>query len=99
MKHVEQTGLVREGKCAQPSVCPLSHIPAGTVVCIKRLATSRDLMARLREMGFCEEQKIKLLSRDGNLICQVCNARLGISAELAEGILVEALPGRQLKAA
>ena len=51
MKHFEQTGLVREGKCAQPSVCPLSRIPAGTVVCIKRLATSRDLMARLREMG------------------------------------------------
>ena len=56
-------------------------------------------MGRLREMGFCEEQQIKLLSRDGNLICQVCNARLGISAELAEGILVEALPGRQLKGA
>lgn len=99
MKRFEQTSIVREGKCAQPAVCPLSRIPAGTVVCIKRLATSREIMARLREMGFCEEQKIKLLSREGNLICQVCNARLGISAELAEGILVEALPGRQLKAA
>jgi len=51
-------------------------------------------MGRLREMGFCEEQQIKLLSRDGNLICQVCNARLGISAELADAIMVEPLPGR-----
>ncbi len=51
-------------------------------------------MGRLREMGFCEEQQIKLLSRDGNLICQVCNARLGISAELADAILVEPMPIR-----
>ncbi len=48
-------------------------------------------MDRLREMGFCEEQSVKLLSRDGSLICQVCNARLGISEELAESILVQPL--------
>lgn len=46
-------------------------------------------MNRLREMGFCEEQKVTLLSRQSNLICQVCNSRLGISAQLAEGIIVE----------
>jgi Fe2+ transport system protein FeoA len=61
------------------------------VVCIKRLAASPDLSDRLRELGFCEEQKIRLLTRDSNLICQVCNARLGISEELAESILVEPL--------
>ena len=46
---------------------------------------------RLRELGFCEQQRIKLLTRDSNFICQVCNARLGISEELAESILVEML--------
>ena len=61
------------------------------MVCIKRLAAAPDLSDRLRELGFCEEQKIRLLSRDSNLICQVCNARLGISEELAESILVEPL--------
>ena len=71
----------------------MSRVRAGTVVCIKQLAASQDVMSRLREMGFCEEQEIKLLSRDGNLICQVCNARLGISAELADAIMVEPLPG------
>jgi hypothetical protein len=45
-------------------------------------------------MGFCEEQQIKLLSREGNLICLVCNARLGISAQLAEAILATPLPNR-----
>jgi len=44
---------------------------------------------RLREMGFCEEQRIKLVSRASNYICQVCNARLGISQKLAESIWVE----------
>jgi Fe2+ transport system protein FeoA len=93
VKKPVQANVVREGQCAQPGVCPLSRVRAGTVVCIKQLAASEEIMGRLREMGFCEEQQIKLLSRDGNLICQVCNARLGISAQLADVILVEPLPG------
>jgi ferrous iron transport protein A len=88
------SSIVREGKCAQPSVCPLSRVQAGTVVCIKQLSAPAEIIGRLREMGFCEEQNIKLLSRNGNLICQVCNARLGISSQLAESILVEPLPAR-----
>ena len=64
---------------------------AGTVVCIKQLLAAPDVTDRLREMGFGEQQRIKLLSRQANYICQVCNARLGISGELAERILVEPL--------
>ncbi|MDB6022519.1 MAG: hypothetical protein JWQ04_2376 [Pedosphaera sp.] len=94
MKQPVSANVVREGQCAQPGVCPLSSVRSGTVVCIKELTASQDIMDRLREMGFCEEQRIKLLSRDGNYICQVCNARLGISAELAESILVTPLPGQ-----
>ena len=82
---------VLEGRCAGPEVCPLSRVEAGTVVCIKELATEPGMSDRLRELGFCEEQKIKLVSRQSSLICQVCNARLGISKELAESILVEAV--------
>jgi Fe2+ transport system protein FeoA len=89
---------VREGACASPAVCPLSSIRAGTVACIKSLSASEEVMDRLREMGFCEEQRVKLVSRDGNIICQICNARLGISEELAAAIFVQPLPGR-LKAA
>ena len=46
-------------------------------------------MHRLREIGFCEEQEIKLVSRHTNLVCIVCNARLGISPQLADNILVQ----------
>jgi Fe2+ transport system protein FeoA len=80
-----------DAPCPQPFLCPLSHVNTGVAVRIKQLSASPELTHRLREMGFCEEQKIKLLSRQSNLICQVCNARLGISARLADKILVEPL--------
>ena len=80
--------LVEKG-CKQPFICPLSEVGAGTAVRIKRLSAPPEVMQRLREMGFGEEQQIRLLSRKTNIICQVCNARFGISAELAESILVE----------
>jgi Fe2+ transport system protein FeoA len=83
--------VLLEGECAGSGVCPLSRVEAGTVVCVKQLSASPDVTTRLRELGICEEQQIKLLARDSNFICQVCNARLGISEELADSILVEAV--------
>jgi Fe2+ transport system protein FeoA len=77
------------GDCQQPFMCPLSHVRAGTSVRIKQLATTPEVTHRLREMGFCEEQKIRLLAQQANVICQVCNVRLGISTQLAEKIIVE----------
>jgi Fe2+ transport system protein FeoA len=82
---------VLEGSCTHATECPLSQVAAGQTVCIKGLAASPDVSDRLREMGFCEEQKIKLVSRHSNYICQVCNARLGISHKLADTIIVEPL--------
>jgi Fe2+ transport system protein FeoA len=58
---------------------------------IKRLPDAPDVTPRLREIGFCEEQVIRLIARQATYICQVCNSRLAISAQLAEGILVEPL--------
>lgn len=70
-------------------LCPLSRVRAGKVVRVKRLDAPPEVTQRLRELGFCEDQKIKLLSCQTNLICQICNTRLGISQQLAESILVE----------
>jgi Fe2+ transport system protein FeoA len=79
----------------------LNQLKAGTSARIKQLAASPEVSHRLREMGFCEEQEIRLVSRHVNVICQVCNARLGLSRQLAESILVEPLPSasRQLELA
>ena len=90
--------VVVEGQCAGPLVCPLSQVKAGAVVCVKQLSSSPEVRTRLREMGFCEDQKVKLLSRHPSIICQVCNARLGLSTRLAEEILVETVPA-QMEAA
>jgi Fe2+ transport system protein FeoA len=87
-----------EGQCAGPLVCPLSRVKAGAVVCVRQLSASPEISTRLRELGFCEDQKVKLLTRHPTIICQVCNARLGLSTRLAEEILVETVPA-QLEAA
>ncbi len=81
--------------CPQPLVCPLSHVRAGTSVRIKQLSAPPEVKHRLREMGFCEEQKVRLLAQQANVICQVCNVRLGISAQLAEKILVEPIQSQR----
>lgn len=87
---------VLEGECAGGKLCPLSRVEAGVVVCIKQLSAAPHVTDRLREMGFCEQQRVKVLSRDSTFICQVCNARLGISEKLADYILVETVPNAQL---
>ena len=88
-----------KGSCAGAEVCPLSRVPVGATVCIKALAASPEVRAKLRALGFCEKQEVKLLSRDGDFVCEVCDAKLDLNAELAEAILVETLvlPVRQLE--
>lgn len=78
-----------DGQCAGPAVCPLTRVKAGSVVCIKQLVATPDVTSRLREMGLGEEQQLRLLSSQSSVICQVCNARVALSQELAEAILVE----------
>jgi Fe2+ transport system protein FeoA len=78
--------------CGQPELCPLNQVSAGTSVRIKQLSASPEVSHRLREMGFGEEQQVRVVSQETNVICQVCHARLGLSRQLAETILVEPLP-------
>lgn len=69
----------------------MSQVRAGTSVRIKQLLAAPDLCQRLRELGLCEEQRIKLLLQDRSVVCQVCNVRLGLSGPLADSIWVEPL--------
>ena len=78
--------------CPKPLTCPLSRVQAGMAVRIKQLSAPPDVSQRLREMGLGEQQVIRLLLRQSNLICLVCNARLALSTQLAQLILVEPLP-------
>jgi len=81
-----------------PGLSPLSRVRAGCVVIVKQLTADHDVNQRLREMGFGEEQRIKVITLQNNVLCQVCNARLGLSAKLAESILVQPVGPMRLAA-
>jgi len=66
---------------------------AGVAVRIKQLCAAPEVQDRLRELGLCEDQIIRLLTSQTNFICEVCNTRLAISEALARLIIVE--PVRQ----
>lgn len=80
------TSLSQESAC---EVCPLSRVQAGVAVRIKQLCAAPEVQNRLREIGLIEDQVIRLVTSRNNFICQVCNARLAISEQLAKLILVE----------
>jgi Fe2+ transport system protein FeoA len=74
--------------CANPW-CPLNRVKAGIAVRIKQLCAAPQVADRLREIGFCEDQIVRLLTSHTNIICMVCNTRLALSSQIAETILVE----------
>jgi Fe2+ transport system protein FeoA len=84
-------GSPGEIQCPKPGVCPLSRVRAGMMVRIKELSTPPDIAKRLREIGFVEQQVIRLVASQSNFICQVCNARMALSAQIAQMIIVEPL--------
>jgi Fe2+ transport system protein FeoA len=70
-------------------LCPLNRVKAGVAVRVRRLCASPQVADRLREIGFCEDQIVRLLTAHSNIICLVCNTRLALSSQIAETILVE----------
>lgn len=71
------------------STTSLSEIPAGRYVRIHQLQSQPDVCFRLREMGFCENAIVRLVvNGEGNLICEICNTRIGLNHALADDIIV-----------
>jgi len=69
----------------------LADAPLGRFVRIHEIQSHPDVRVRLHEMGFCENAVIRCLNKgDGNVICEVCNTRLGLNSLLASSILVSA---------
>ena len=80
---------IRDGNRCE--LCPLNRVQAGVAVRIRQLCAVPSVQNRLREIGLCEDQVIRLVTSQNNFICQVCNARLAISEQLARIIMVEPL--------
>ena len=90
--NIGQTNGAEQFRC---ELCPLSRVQAGVAVRIKQLCAAPEVQHRLREIGLGEEQIIRLLTSRTNFICLVCNARLDISEQLAQLILVEPIAARR----
>jgi len=73
----------------QCALCPLNRVKSGMAVRVKKLLAAPNVAQRLREIGLGEEQIVRLVTSQTNIICMVCNARLAVSRQLAELILVE----------
>jgi len=79
----------RCGAEARCELCPLTRVQTGVAVRIRQLCATPELQTRLRELGLCEDQVVRLVTNRTRFICQVCNARLALSEQLASLILVE----------
>ena len=54
------------------------------------VAVSGPACRQLREIGFCEEMRLKKVSNGRNMLCTLCGTRLALSKDLGEQILVTA---------
>ena len=80
----------REGSEANRcELCPLSRVQTGVAVRIRQLCATPEMQCRLREIGLCEDQVVRLITNRSSFICQVCNSRLALSEQLASLIMVE----------
>ena|SRR6266581_8575116 len=94
MKVEFEPSTEREASTCSHRLCPLNQVKAGIAVRVKQLCASPGLTDRLREIGFCEESVVKLVTSQSNIICLVCNTRLALSQQVAQAILVEPVVDR-----
>jgi len=67
----------------------LCDVPDGSTVRIHLLSSRPELALRLRELGFCENQELRLISNwRGRLICEILDTRIGIDGPVTGEILV-----------
>ncbi|MBT5925802.1 MAG: ferrous iron transport protein A [Verrucomicrobia bacterium] len=68
---------------------PLPKIGKGQKVRVQKLEGHESVCNRLREMGFCEDSEVRILNNSGAMLCQVCGAKVCLSRQVADSILVE----------
>ena len=68
---------------------PLSEACVGQQVRIAHLRSRPEICLRLRELGFRENAVIRCINKAaGNVICEVCNTRIGLNQLMASSIYV-----------
>jgi Fe2+ transport system protein FeoA len=74
-----------------PALLSLSAAPVGAVARVVRVAADPQDAARLMAMGLCVGRRVQLVKTGDPLIVNVVGARVGLSARLAAGVLVQPL--------
>lgn len=67
----------------------LKTVRPGARVKVTKLDAKPEICCRLREMGFAENSVIRCIQSGTALVCQIQNARVGLSHQLAAQIYVE----------
>ena len=67
----------------------LTQAKVGCELRVRELCGPEPICHRLREMGFCEQARLRKISDSGNLICSLCGSRMALNREIAASILVE----------
>jgi len=70
----------------------LEELPPDTVASVTDLNVHEDDAIRLKAMGICVGRKVQLVRAGDPLIIRVLGTRVGLSARLATGIVVEPIP-------
>lgn len=76
-------------KIPSASTVSLPEIPKGRKVRVYSLDGESIACQRLREMGFCEDAEVKVLTNNGSMVCQVCGSKVGLSKQVANAVIVE----------
>jgi hypothetical protein len=58
---IARAALDQDSSCVHP-LCPLNRVRAGIAVRVRQLCAAPALADRLREIGFCEDNIIKLVT-------------------------------------
>ena len=68
------------------SALTLSQAATGCDFQIKQV--DGEACQQLREIGFCEQMRVKKITNGRNMLCTVCGTRLALSKDLADQIRV-----------
>lgn len=68
----------------------LPQLPAGAAARVTAVEAEPDDATRLKALGLCVGRQVLLVKAGDPLVVRVLGARVGISARLAVGVLVEA---------
>jgi len=85
-------GPAEAGVSAFAGVVPLPDVPLDTCAVIEEVRADSDDIDLLKTMGVCEGRRVMLVRKGDPMILKVLGARIGLSARLAQQVLVRACP-------